>query len=143
MLHIFSIFLARTSGGEELKSASRRQNTSVHALFTVSLMFLESHLCCAPPPGPNSGGILNWPGFLAERKWWMAVAVRAMNIGLIQRSMIYLSFPFVECQRSMSGEYDPKFQSLQVETCTSKLVVKTTSKQERNFEHSSRTFLEH
>jgi len=30
----------------------------------------------------------------------------------------------------MSGEYDPKFQSLQIETCTPELIAKTTIKQE-------------
>jgi len=31
----------------------------------------------------NSGGTLNSPVFQADRQWWMAVAVRAMNVGLI------------------------------------------------------------
>jgi len=57
--------------------------------------------------------------------------------------MINLSFPFVTCQRSMSGEYDPQFQLLQIETCTPKLMVKTTIEQEVNFELTSRRFVGH
>jgi len=53
--------------------------------------------------------------------------------GWFCQSMIYLSFPFVVCHRSMSSEYDPQFHSLQIETCTPKLLVKTTTKQHRNF----------
>jgi len=43
----------------------------------------------------------------------------------------------------MSGEYDPQFQSLQIETCTPKLIVKTMIEQEGNFELTSRTFVGH
>jgi len=43
----------------------------------------------------------------------------------------------------MSGEYDPQFQSLQMQTCTPKLIVKTTMKHEGNFEPTSRTFVGH
>ena len=34
----------------------------------------------------------------------------------------------------MFGEEDPKFQSLQIKSCTSRLIVKTIIKQEWNFE---------
>jgi len=43
----------------------------------------------------------------------------------------------------MSGEYDPQFQSLQIETCTPKSIVKTMIKQEGNFELTSRMFVGH
>ena len=43
----------------------------------------------------------------------------------------------------MFGEYDPQFQSLQIGTCTPTLIVKTTIKQEGNFELTSRMFLGH
>jgi len=57
--------------------------------------------------------------------------------------MFYLSFPFVICVRSMSGESDPQFQSLPIETCTPKLIVKTTIRQEGNFELASQMFVGH
>jgi len=57
--------------------------------------------------------------------------------------MINLSFPFVVCHRSMFGEYDPQFQSLQIGTCTPELIVKATFKQGANFELTSRTFVGH
>jgi len=83
LLWILTIFLAWTSGKEERKSVSRRQNQSVHALSTVWLMFLVSHLRCATPPGPNSGGTLKSPVFQADGQWWIALAVRAINVELI------------------------------------------------------------
>jgi hypothetical protein len=43
----------------------------------------------------------------------------------------------------MPGECDPQFQSLQSETCTPELMVKTAIKQEGNFELTSRTFVGH
>jgi hypothetical protein len=43
----------------------------------------------------------------------------------------------------MSGEYDPHFQLLQIETCTSKLIVKTMIKQDENIELTSETFAGH
>jgi hypothetical protein len=43
----------------------------------------------------------------------------------------------------MSGESDPQFQLLQIETCTSKMNVKTTITQEGNFEFASWTFVGH
>jgi len=49
------------SGEDEGRSMSRWWNTSVHALLPVLLIFLVSHLCCTPTPGPNSGGTLNLP----------------------------------------------------------------------------------
>jgi len=88
---ILSIYLDLTSGEEEWKSVLRRRNTSVHALLTRWLMFLVSHLHCAPSPRPNSGGTLNWPAIQADRQWWMGVALRAMNFGLIS-SINDLSF---------------------------------------------------
>jgi len=57
--------------------------------------------------------------------------------------MIYLSFPFVISHRSMSGEYDPQSHSLEITTCSPKLIVKTTIKQEGNFELVSGTFVGH
>jgi len=48
--------LAWTSREDVWTSASRRWNSSVHALLTTGFMFLVSHICCAPPPGPNTGG---------------------------------------------------------------------------------------
>jgi len=83
ILRILFIFLAGTSRKEEWKSASRRHNTSVHAFSTAWLMFLVSHLRCAPPPGPNSGRTLNSLVVQADRQWWMAIVVRVMNVGLI------------------------------------------------------------
>jgi hypothetical protein len=46
-------------------------------------MFHVSHLRCAPPPGPDSGGIVDLPVFRADTKLWMTIMVRAMNDGLI------------------------------------------------------------
>ena len=46
-------------------------------------MVLVSYLRCAPPRGPNSGRTLNSPVAQAERQWWTAVSVKAMNVGLI------------------------------------------------------------
>jgi len=57
--------------------------------------------------------------------------------------MIGLSFPYVVCHRSMSTEYDPQFQLLQIETCTPELIVKTPIKQEGNFELTSCTYVGH
>jgi len=84
MLLILSIFLAWTSGKEQWKSSLGWWNTSVHALVTAWWIILVSHLRCAPPPGPNLGGTLNWAVVKAGRQWWMAVVVRAMNVGLIE-----------------------------------------------------------
>ena len=83
MLRLLCIFLAWTTGEEKWKSMSRWQNTSVQALFTAWLKCLVSHWCCAPPPGPNSGGSVSIPVSQADRQWWMAIAVRAMHPGLI------------------------------------------------------------
>jgi len=66
LLRILSIDLTWTSGEEELISALRRQTTSVHVLLTLWLLFLESHLHCAPPPGPNTGGTLKSHVFQAD-----------------------------------------------------------------------------
>jgi hypothetical protein len=41
----------------------------------------------------------------------------------------------------MSSEQDPQFQLLQIETCTPKLTIKTTIKQEGNFELTSQTMV--
>jgi len=57
--------------------------------------------------------------------------------------MIDRSFPFVVCHRSISGEYDPQFESLQIKTCTAILIGKTTIKQQGNFELTSQTFVGH
>jgi hypothetical protein len=43
----------------------------------------------------------------------------------------------------MSGEYDPQFQLLQIKTCTPKSIIKTTIKQEANFEVSLQRFVGH
>jgi hypothetical protein len=43
----------------------------------------------------------------------------------------------------MSGEYDPHFQSLQIETCTSKLIVKTMIKQQWYLELTLQSFAGH
>jgi len=43
----------------------------------------------------------------------------------------------------MCGEYDPQFQSLQIEACTPKVIVTTTIKEEGNFEPNSRMFVGH
>jgi len=83
MLQVLSILFARTWDKGEQKSTLRRQNSSVHALFMGWLMFLVSHLGCAPLPGPNSGRTLNRPVIQANRQWWMSVMVREMNVGLI------------------------------------------------------------
>jgi hypothetical protein len=61
----------------------RWQDTLLHAVLTTWLMFVVSDLRCAPPPGPHSAGTLNLPVFQANTQWWMAVAVSAMNVGLI------------------------------------------------------------
>jgi hypothetical protein len=63
--------------------------------------------------------------------------------GWFYQSMICHSFPFGVCHRSMSGDYDPQFQLLQIETWSSKLIVKTTIIQEGNFELTSRTIVGH
>jgi len=81
---ILTMFLARTPGNAELTYVLRLRNTSVHTLLTVSSMFLVSHLLCALPPGSNSGGALNLPVFQANSQWWMAIMVRAMNVGLVE-----------------------------------------------------------
>jgi hypothetical protein len=41
----------------------------------------------------------------------------------------------------MSGEQDPQFQSLQIETCTAKFLVNVMKKQEGNFELTSQMFV--
>jgi hypothetical protein len=46
--------------------------------------------------------------------------------GWLYQSMIYLSFPFVVCHRSMSGKSAPQLQLLLIKTCTPTLIVKTT-----------------
>ena len=68
MLRMVSIFLVWTCVKEEPTSTSRPRNTSVDTLLTVWLMFLISHLGCAPPPGPNSGWTLHLPVFQADRQ---------------------------------------------------------------------------
>jgi len=83
MLQILSIISGRTSGEEEQYSGLRGLNTSVHALLATCLMMLASHFHCVPPPGPNTGGTLTMPDVQAETPWWMAGAVRAMNVRLI------------------------------------------------------------
>jgi hypothetical protein len=83
MLRILYIFLAWTSGKEEIQYAWRQGNTSVHALLTAGLMFLVSHSHCTSLPEPNSGGTLTTHVFLADRQWVMAIAVRAMTDGVI------------------------------------------------------------
>ena len=92
---------------EEQKSRLRQYNTFVHTLLTTWLMMFVSHLHCAPPPGPNSVGIINWAVFREDRQWWMAVAVRAIYIGLIV-SIHHLTFihiccmtyKYIQCKRS-------------------------------------------
>jgi len=101
---LLSIFLARSSVQDERKSITRIQYTSVHALFTALLMFLVSHLCSAPPPGPNSAGTWNAHAYHLNREWWIAVAVMAMHFRFFDQSMIYLLFPCIVRHRSMSGE---------------------------------------
>jgi len=61
----------------------------------------------------------------------------------VYQSMICLSFPFAVCHRCMTSEYGAQFQSLQIETCIPKLIVKTTIKQEGIFELTSGTFVGH
>jgi len=41
----------------------------------------------------------------------------------------------------MSGEYDPQFQLLQIQTCTSKFILRMTINHEENIELMSRVFL--
>ena len=43
----------------------------------------------------------------------------------------------------MSGEYDPQFQLLQIETCTPKWIIKIIIYQDRNFELTLRTLVGH
>ena len=43
----------------------------------------------------------------------------------------------------MYNEYDPKFQLLQIETCTPELIMKTMIEQEQNFELTPRKFVGH
>jgi len=56
---------------------------------------------------------------------------------------IYLSFSFFGCHWSLSGESGPQFQSLHIQTCTDKLIMKTIIKWEENFEPTSWKFLGH
>jgi len=83
MLEILPVILPCTSGEEEQKFVSGRPNPSVHTLVTARWIFLASHLCCTPPAWPNSGRTLNSAVCQADRQWWKAVMVRAMNIRLI------------------------------------------------------------
>jgi hypothetical protein len=57
--------------------------------------------------------------------------------------MINPSFTYITCHGSMSGKYDPPCQLLQFETCTLKLIVKTSINQEGTFELIPRTFVGH
>jgi len=59
MRRILSIASEWTSGEEKWKLASRWWNPFVNGLLTAWLMFLVLHSSCPPPPGPNSGEILN------------------------------------------------------------------------------------
>lgn len=43
----------------------------------------------------------------------------------------------------MFGEYDPQLLSLQIEICTSKLIIRTMLKQQWDFEFTSRMFVWH
>jgi len=95
-------------------------------LLDKTLAGRSTHPFCRPTD--NGGWPLRWGQ-------WM--------LGWFHQSMMNLSFPFVVCHRSMSGKYDPQFQLLQIETCTSKLIVKTTVKQEGNFKLTSREFVGH
>jgi len=83
MPRILSILLAWTSGEEEQKFGFGQHNTSVHALLTMWSMCRVSHSHCAPPHWANSDGTIYLPVFQADRKWWMVVAVRAMNVRFI------------------------------------------------------------
>jgi len=56
------------------------------------------------------------------------------------QSMIYLFFLFVVRHTSMTSKYPANFESLGIKTCTPKLIVKTTMKQEGNFELTSWKF---
>jgi len=57
--------------------------------------------------------------------------------------MIYRSLQFGVQHRNMCSESHPDFHSLQIENCTAKLIVKTTIKQEGNFELTSQRLLGH
>jgi len=96
LMWILPILMAWTSVKEERKSVSRQHNTSVHALFTIRLMFLVLYWCCTPPPGTNSARGLTSHGFQDDRQSWMAVTVRAMNVWLIF-SITGLSFTHMYC----------------------------------------------
>lgn len=44
-----------------------------------------SHLRRAPCPVPSSGGTWYFPVIQAQRQWWKAIAVRAINVGVMAR----------------------------------------------------------
>jgi len=50
---------------------------------------------------------------------------------------------YVVCHRSISGEYDHQFQTVQIETWVANLIIKTTIQQEGNFALTSQTFVGH
>jgi len=59
---------------------------------------------------------------------------QAINIGLIVSINDQSFIPIYRIHRSMSDENDQKFPSLQIKTCTPKPIIKTTMKQQLNFE---------
>jgi len=67
----------------------------------------------------------------------------AMNVRLIYQLTINLSFPFAVCHRCMSSEYEPRFQLLQIKTCTPRLIMKATVHQDGHCELTSQTFVGH
>ena len=50
------------------------------------------------------------------------------RVDFINQLMIYLSFPFVVCHTSLFSESHPQSQSLQIETCTPKVIVQAEYK---------------
>jgi len=82
MVHIFCIYLAWTFGDDNSSSTLTQQYLSVHASLSAWLMFLVSHLHCAKPPGPTYGRTIKWLACQADRQWWIAVALCAINVGL-------------------------------------------------------------
>jgi hypothetical protein len=56
--------------------------------------------------------------------------------------MITLEFPVLVFGSPMSCESDPEIQSLQIETCTRKSIVKTTIQSMANFEFIQPLFIQ-
>jgi len=87
IVHHFGLNIWQTRTKIHVETLKYIQAWIIHRVISVHLL----HLLCAPPPGRHSGGTPNSAVFQANRRWWMVVEVRAMNVGVIS-SIKDLSF---------------------------------------------------